>query len=56
MVYSTRSGWVHYWEGTPFSEPKSYTKYRNLPWEKEAFGRQKELADTVHQILDKKYK
>lgn len=55
MVYSTRSGWVHYWEGTPFNEPKSYTKYRNLPWEKEAFGRQKELADTVHQILDKKY-
>lgn len=33
------------WNGTPYQPPRNYNEYRNLPWEKEAFDRQTELAE-----------
>lgn len=32
------------WNGTAYQPPRNYNEYRNLPWEKEAFDRQGELA------------
>lgn len=40
----------HFWEGTPYSRPsntrtkRNYNRYLELPWEKEAFEREKILT------------
>lgn len=47
-------GWVHQWEGDMnYNKGSTYKAYRNQPWEIEAFGREKILADVVwHRIRD----
>lgn len=46
------------WNGQVYNPVKSsanYKKYRNLPWEVEAFQRQETIAASVHQQIMKKY-
>jgi hypothetical protein len=45
-------GW-NYWMGTRWStnQGTTYNAYRELPWEKEAWGRQEELAKEVDRAL-----
>lgn len=53
-VDSKRYGTVYKYNGVKYdkiSNTQSYASYLELPWEKEAFGRQKELADKVIAIL-----
>ena len=45
---SAASGdWNQYWNGEHVKVRTGYKAYRALPWEMEAFGREKELADKV---------
>ena len=46
-------GWVYYWHGEPVNNKgTTYERYRNQPWEKEAFSRQIEIAMAVAKELD----
>jgi hypothetical protein len=45
--YLKRKGWMHYWNGTIGSKGTTYKAYRDQPWEKEAWGRQEDLAKLV---------
>ena len=47
----------NYWQGERWckGQGSNYTAYRNLPWEKEAWGRQAELADIVDRKLGMVY-
>lgn len=45
-------GWVHQWEGDMnYNKGSTYKAYRNQPWEVEAFGREKILAEVVWQRI-----
>jgi hypothetical protein len=45
---------VYQWNGeVNTNKGSTYNSYRNQPWEQEAFGRQKELADQVCDMLEK---
>jgi hypothetical protein len=51
----TRQGWTMYWNNNQsFVKGSTYLAYRNLPWEKEAFGREKELAEKVLEMTYEK--
>ena len=47
-------GWASKWNGKIITNKgTTYNAYRNLPWEEEAFNRQKKLANTVYDRLVK---
>lgn len=47
-----RKGYIHTWNGSlDYNKGSTYRAYRQQPWEMEAFGRQKGLADRVNEIL-----
>ena len=53
-VFLDRKGWMYQWNGeVNTNKGSTYNSYRNQPWEQEAFGRQKELADRVCDMLEK---
>ena len=53
-LFVPRNGWMYQWNGElNKNKGTTYSSYRKQPWEQEAFGRQKSLADQVCKILDK---
>ena len=53
-VWVSGKGWKQTWNGKVCNNKgTTYAAYRNLPWEEEAFKRQKELANTVYDRLTK---
>jgi len=51
----TSQGWTMFWNNNQsFVKGSTYLAYRNLPWEKEAFGREKELAEKVLEMTYEK--
>jgi hypothetical protein len=53
LTTGDRRGWVYLWNGEPCANKgTTYERYRNQPWEKEAFDRQTELAVAVAKELD----
>lgn len=51
--FLTKKGYINYWNGEEIkNKGMTYSSYRKQPWEVEAFGRQKELADKVNEILN----
>lgn len=54
--FESTLGWLHSWNGDKiFNKGTTYQAYINQPWEKEAFGREKELAKKVKMDMDKIY-
>lgn len=52
-TFDSKKGWIHSWQGCKnFSKGSTYSAYRNQPWEKEAWGRQEELAKKVREMLE----
>lgn len=51
LKFIKRKGWMNYWNGTLGSKGTTYKAYRDQPWEKEAWGRQEELAKLVIEKL-----
>lgn len=53
--YEYGKGYVNYWNGEANtgrgSKGKTYSAYRKLPWEEEAWGRQEKLAQDVTKML-----
>jgi hypothetical protein len=53
-VWVSGKGWEQRWNGKVCNNKgTTYNAYRNLPWEEEAFNRQKKLANTVYDRLVK---
>ena len=53
-VWISGKGWANKWKGQVITNKgTTYTAYRNLPWEEEAFTRQKALAEVVYDRLTK---
>lgn len=54
--YIRGKGWAHSWnDNLSKNRGSTYRAYRNQPWEQEAWARQGELAEKVHQALEKQY-
>ena len=52
-VFLAKKGWVCQWNGeVNTNKGSTYNSYRNQPWEKEAYNRQKKLADQVCEMLE----
>ena len=52
-VFLAKKGWVYQWNGElSMNKGSTYTSYRKQPWEKEAYNRQKKLADQVCDMLE----
>ena len=50
--FSTRKGWMHYWNGELGNKGTTYKAYRDQPWEQEAWTRQAGLAEKVSMALE----
>lgn len=53
--FSTRKGWMHYWNGEAGNKGATYKSYREQPWEQEAWSRQVVLARQVSGTLEIKH-
>jgi len=53
--FSTRKGWMHYWNGEAGNKGATYKSYREQPWEQEAWSRQVVLARQVSGSLEIKH-
>lgn len=55
-IFVMGKGWAHKWHGSlSYNKGTTYQAYLNQPWEKEAFGRERELAMKIYNEMDKIY-